>query len=94
MNQANLEAVGQTTIAYITNAGILLTKFFIALILSYIFIMERGKISVFLSQIKDGNFSFFYDEWAIIARKIGTGFGMIFRAQSIIALINSILTCA
>lgn len=41
LNQANLESLGQSTIGYITNAGILLTKFFIALILSYIFIIER-----------------------------------------------------
>ncbi len=52
----------------------LLTKFLLALILSYIFIIERSKIGVFLEKIKDGNFSFFYDEWAIIAKKVGTGF--------------------
>lgn len=93
LNQANLESLGQSTIGYITNAGIILTKFFIALILSYIFIIERGKISAFLSRIKDGNFSFFYDEWAIIAKKIGIGFWLIFKAQSIIALVNAVLTC-
>jgi predicted PurR-regulated permease PerM len=92
MSQANIESFGQTTIGYIANAGIILTKFFIALILSYIFIIEREKIARFLSKIKDGNFSFLYYEWAIVAKKVGTGFWLIFRAQSIIALVNAVLT--
>ncbi|MBP9779615.1 AI-2E family transporter [Candidatus Gracilibacteria bacterium] len=92
VNQGNLEKIGQTAIGYITNAGILLTKFLMALILSYIFIIERNRIGVFLEKIKEGNFSFFYDEWEIIARKVGAGFGLIFKAQSIIAFVNAILT--
>lgn len=67
-------------------------KFLLGLLLSYIFIIERKKIESFLGRVRDGNFVFFYDEYAIIARKIGNGFGLIFRAQSIIALVNSILT--
>jgi predicted PurR-regulated permease PerM len=67
-------------------------KFFLGLILSYIFIIERKKIEVFLRRMRDGNFAFFYDEYAVIAGKIGNGFGIIFRAQSIIAVVNSILT--
>lgn len=67
-------------------------KFLLGLILSYIFIIERKKIEVFLRRMRDGNFAFFYDEYAIIASKVGNGFGIIFRAQSIIALVNSILT--
>lgn len=92
LSKENLESVWQKTISYITNAGIILTKFMIALILSYIFIMERAKIERFLLRIKNGNFAFLYEEWAIIARKIGSGFGPIFKAQSIIALVNAILT--
>lgn len=88
----NLESIGQKAIGYITNAGIILTKFLIALILSYLFIIDRKKIEKFLGQIKKGNFSFLYDEWSVIAQKMGSGFGLIFKAQSIIALINAILT--
>ena len=75
-----------------TNAGIIFTKFLLALLLSYLFIIERNKIDGFLGQIRNGNFQFLYDEWAIIAKKVGTGFGLIFKAQSIIALVNAILT--
>ncbi len=44
----NLESIGQKAIGYITNAGIILTKFFIALILSYLFIIDRKRIEKFL----------------------------------------------
>jgi predicted PurR-regulated permease PerM len=46
----------------------------------------------FLRLIQDGNFSFLYREYRIIAMKIAKGFGLIFKAQSIIAFINAILT--
>ena len=92
INAQNLEVIGQTTLGYLKNTGIVLTKFFIWLILSYIFVMERNPIVSFLSRIKDGNFSFFYEEYAIIARKIWHGFGAILRAQSLIAMTNAILT--
>lgn len=88
----NLESIGKNAITYVTNAGIIFTKFLIALILSYLFIIDRKRIERFLAQIRNGNFRFLYDEWAIIARKVGTGFGLIFKAQSIIALVNAILT--
>lgn len=92
VNPTNLESIGQKAFTYITNAGIIFTKFLIALILSYIFIIDRFRISQFLSQIKNGNFRFFYYEWAMIARKVGSWFGLIFKAQSIIALVNAVLT--
>lgn len=71
LSRQNLESIGQAIIGHITNAGIVLTKFFIAMILSYIFIIERKKINDFLQRIRQGNFSFLYDEWAIIAQKMG-----------------------
>lgn len=92
VNTKNLEAIGQTTLGYLKNTGIILTKFFIGLILSYIFVIERKQILKFLSKMKYGNFAFFYTEYAIIAQKIGNGFGAILKAQSIIAMANAILT--
>ncbi len=92
VNTRTLESIGQTTLGYLRNAGIILTKFLVGLILSYIFVIERNPIMRFLSQMKSGNFAFFYEEYAIIARKIGHGFGAILKAQSLIALVNAILT--
>jgi predicted PurR-regulated permease PerM len=88
----NLESIGQKAISYITNAGIIFTKFLVALILSYLFIIDRKAIEKFLGQIKNGNFRFLYDEWSVIAQKLWRGFGLVFKAQSIIALTNALLT--
>jgi predicted PurR-regulated permease PerM len=52
INTQNLETIGQTTLGYLRNAGIILTKFLIGLILSYIFVMERKPIIAFLAQMK------------------------------------------
>ncbi len=92
LSSDNLESAWQKAFSYVTNAGIIFTKFLLALLLSYLFLIERIRIEKFLAQIRNGNFQFLYDEWAIIAQKVGTGFGLIFRAQSIIALVNAILT--
>lgn len=92
LSPKNFESVGQFLLMNITSGGLILMKFLIGLILSYVFIIERKNISAFLGRIRKGNFEFFYDEYAIIAKKIGNGFGIIFRAQSIIALVNSLLT--
>jgi predicted PurR-regulated permease PerM len=81
MNTGNIEAFGQAIISHIKNAGIILLKFFLALVLSYLFILERKQIATFLRKIQKGNFSFFYNEGSIIAKKVGKGFGLIFRAQ-------------
>jgi len=92
MSSENIETVGQKVISSIRDGGIILLKFFLALILSYIFIIERKQISVFLQRIQGGNFSFFYDEGSIMAEKVGKWFGLIFRAQGIIAFVNTVLT--
>ena len=72
--------------------GIFLGKIVIGLVLSFVFLMDRHKISNYLSSIKGGNFEFLYDEYAIIFSKIGKGFGLIFKAQAIIAFVNAVLT--
>lgn len=92
LNTENIEKFWQTIISYIRDGGIILMKFLIALILSYIFILERTEIERFLKRIQWGNFSFFYEEWAIIAEKFWKGFWLIFRAQGMIALVNTVLT--
>jgi predicted PurR-regulated permease PerM len=92
MNASNLESVWQTMLGYLRNTGIILTKFLIGLILSYVFVIERHPIGRFLQRMKSGNFAFFYTEYAIIASKVRDGFGVILKAQSLIALVNACLT--
>jgi predicted PurR-regulated permease PerM len=52
MNTGNIEAFGQAIISHIKNAGLILIKFFLALILSYLFILERKQITTFLKKIQ------------------------------------------
>lgn len=67
-------------------------KFFIGIILSYVYIIDRTSVSGFLGSMKSGSFGFIYREFAYIGEKLANGFGKIFKAQAIIALVNAILT--
>lgn len=91
-NPASIQEIMKGAFENIKNIGIFLTKFFIALILSYIFLIDRAKIGDYLETMKGGNFSFLYEEYQIIFGKITKGFGLIFKAQAIIAFANAILT--
>lgn len=93
-NPASVQEIVKGTFENIKNIGIFLTKFFIALILSYVFLIDRHKIADYLQSMKGGNFSFLYEEYRIIFGKITKGFGLIFKAQAIIAFVNALLTIA
>lgn len=69
-----------------------LIELLIALILSYVFIVDRKKIKLYLEEIKKWNFAFLYNEYEIYFTKISNWFGIIFKAQSLISIINTILT--
>lgn len=67
-------------------------KIILSLILSYIFIIDRDKLWDYLKWIKSSNFWFFYKEYKMIIWKIVRTFGLVFKAQSMIALVNTVLT--
>lgn len=67
-------------------------KVVMALILSYIFIIDREKLSDYLKGMQKSNFWFLYHEYRIIIEKIVRTFGLVFKAQSMIALTNMVLT--
>ena len=64
----------------------------LALILSFIFILDRKKLSIYLFKIKESNFGFLYNEYEILIEKVLKSFWLILKAQWLIALVNSILT--
>lgn len=88
----SMEKTAKDVFENLRNAGIVLGKIFIALVLSYVFIIDRNKIAKYLETVKRGNFAFLYQEYAVVLTKIGKGFGLIFKAQALIALVNAILT--
>lgn len=92
LSKFNYNQTGNEIIRHIQNTSGILLQFLLGLIMSYIFITDRHEISTFLSRMKKGNFSFIYEEFHYIGKKILSGFGRVFKAQGIIALVNAILT--
>ncbi|MCK9273021.1 AI-2E family transporter [Candidatus Gracilibacteria bacterium] len=93
LKESNYEII-MNFLGNLKSVGLVLIEFVISLILSYVFIIDRVKIKTYLEDIKKGNFAFLYKEYEILFTKIANGFGMIFKAQSIISLANTVLTIA
>lgn len=71
---------------------IVFLQILLAMVLSYIFIIDRNKIKSYFLWIKTSNFSFFYYEYSDFFQRIVKSFWLIFKAQSLIALTNTLLT--
>ena len=91
-DKASMEKTAKDVFENVKNASAVLMKILMALILSYVFIIDRNKITGYLETVKRGNFAFLYEEYSVIFAKIGKGFGLIFKAQAFIALVNALLT--
>nr|MDD3720549.1 AI-2E family transporter [Candidatus Gracilibacteria bacterium] len=74
------------------SAGYLFLQIFLSIILSYIFIVDRNKLKEYFFGIKKSNFSFFYYEYEDFFERIVKSFGMILKAQAMIAFVNTLLT--
>ena len=74
------------------SASFLFLEIMISIILSFVFLVDRFRLKKYLEWIKKSSFSFLYKEYKIILEKIVKSFGLIFKAQAMIALANSILT--
>lgn len=76
----------------IKKAWWIILQLILALILSYVFITDRKKLWKYLEWIKKSNFRFLYEEYSIILEKISRSFGLVFKAQAMIATVNALLT--
>ncbi len=65
---------------------------FLSLILSFIFIIDIEKVKNYFSWIKKTSFEFFYNEYSLISKIVVDSFGRVFKAQALIALVNTTLT--
>jgi predicted PurR-regulated permease PerM len=74
------------------DAGIVFLQVVLALVLSFVFIIDRKKLNKYLGWVKKSNFKFLYHEYNIIFDKIVKSFGLILKAQTMIAFVNAILT--
>ena len=67
-------------------AGLVVLKVFLSLIFSLIFVMDRHKLKEYLEKVEKSNFSFLYREYSVIFEKISNTFGLVFKAQAIVAM--------
>ncbi|MDD3302783.1 MAG: AI-2E family transporter [Candidatus Gracilibacteria bacterium] len=74
------------------SAGYLFFEVLLSILLSYVFIIDRHKLKDYFLPIRKSNFSFFYHEYSDFFERIVKSFGLIFKAQSIIAFVNALLT--
>ncbi|MDF2922391.1 MAG: rane protein [Paenibacillaceae bacterium] len=89
LRQLNLQSYlshGIDYILVISNWG---TTFFIALLLSLFFILEKRRIVKFTSKLKDSKIHWLYNELEYFGRKFVRSFGKVIEAQFLIALFNT-----
>jgi len=79
-------------LANLKSVSVVFLQFFLALVLSFVFVIDRVKLQKYLKWIKNSSFSFLYSEYKIIFDKIIKSFWLILKAQATIASINAILT--
>ena len=67
-------------------------KVILAFVLSYFFIIDRKRLHKYLEGIKSSSVGFLYQEYAFLFKKIAKWFLLVFKAQTKIALANTLLT--
>lgn len=72
--------------------SIVFFKVILSLFLSFIFLLDREKLWIYLLKVKNSNFSFLHREYKIIFEKVVKSFWVIIKAQATIAFVNTILT--
>ncbi|MBY0013863.1 AI-2E family transporter [Paenibacillus typhae] len=68
------------------------TTFVLSTILSFVFILEKGRIVSFTSRLRESKISWFYVELEYFGKKFISSFGKVIEAQILIALFNTFFT--
>lgn len=74
VSKTNLETTARTVFENLKEAGVFLVKILVALMLSYIFLIDKKKIQTFFGTVKHGNFSFIYEQFSLFFSKITKSF--------------------
>lgn len=72
--------------------GALGMSFFLALILSFFFSLEKERVIKFTAQFQTSKLSFLYNNLTYFGRKFVSTFGVVLEAQLLIAFINTLIT--
>ncbi|ALS23005.1 MULTISPECIES: AI-2E family transporter [Paenibacillus] len=68
------------------------TTFVLAIVLSFVFILEKNRIAAFTSRLKNSKISWLYEELEYFGKKFVLSFGKVLEAQLLIATCNTIFT--
>ncbi|WP_042204764.1 AI-2E family transporter [Paenibacillus durus] len=88
----NYEKYMQSGLNYVTTIGNWGTTFVLAIILSFVFILEKNRIVAFTSRMKQSKIAWFYNELEFFGNKFTLSFGKVIEAQILIALFNTAFT--
>lgn len=77
----DFQTTGQELLKYLQNTSGALLQFFLGIVMSYIFVLDRNDVFGFFARMKRGNFAFLYHEFKYFGEKIVNSFGKVFKAQ-------------
>ncbi|PEE38449.1 AI-2E family transporter [Bacillus pseudomycoides] len=76
----------------IANVGKFGLQFFLSLILSLFFLLEKARIVAFTAKFKESRLAIFYNEIEYFGKKFARSFGKVIEAQFLIAIVNCVLS--
>ncbi|MBC1722615.1 AI-2E family transporter [Listeria seeligeri] len=96
LKESNIEKYLQTGVDFIivslSGIGSVGLSFFLALILSLFFSLEKERVTSFTGQFLTSKVGFIFKEAAFFGKKFVGTFGVVLEAQLMIALVNTIIT--
>lgn len=89
---AYLDQAASLAALIVTKIGYFSISLFISIVLSFIILMEKNKISHFGKNMAKSKLSFMYEYFRYFGRNFAQTFGKVMKVQVTIAIINSILS--
>lgn len=92
LDSLDLQSYAKEGLGYLLKIGDWGKTFFLSLLLSLFFLLEKDRIIRFTSKFKKSKISWFYNEVEYFGKKFVVSFGKVIEAQILIAISNTILT--
>jgi predicted PurR-regulated permease PerM len=87
-----IDELGTSLLDLLKNAGSLLLHFGMALVISFLFLIERDNIGRFGSKVSESRIGFIYDYFMRFGGNFCRTFGKVMKVQVTIAFVNSLLS--
>jgi len=88
----DLQSYSKQGFGYVLKVGDWGKTFFLSVLLSLFFLLEKKRIKSFTDKFRDSKIAWFYKEMEYFSRKFIVSFGKVIEAQILIAIFNTILT--